>query len=330
MDKTPITLLNEYCAKNKLALKFTLLSCTEKKEFVYQANTESVSAVASGSSKKIAKHSSAQKLLQLLNPCKTNSNNKNFQLPTRNMPDKFTNEMSNKSSIKVTKGLEVLKNSIVELHELSQQMKWPLPLYEFSSINSPTEPFTCTVRLDSHIKLGMGKSKKLAKLNASSSLLYSLRQNNYHKDANSASNGNSNIAVNTNSDYLRAVEDASILLKEHPLKVLRPCDSQKIAQFYKMLKARPEKTLASLQNILLNHPATNYVQMLEEIAEEQNFSVVYTDLNDITIDSQKQCMVQLGSFPVAVVHGSGETTDHARYQAAHNALQYLKIMTRKI
>ena len=34
-------------------------------------------------------------------------------------------------------------------------------------------------------------------------------------------------------------------------------------------------------------------------------------------------------MPVAVCHGIGKTKDEARGQAAHNALQYLKIMTKK-
>jgi RISC-loading complex subunit TARBP2 len=34
-------------------------------------------------------------------------------------------------------------------------------------------------------------------------------------------------------------------------------------------------------------------------------------------------------MPVAVCHGTGTTRDDAHGNAAHNALQYLKIMTRK-
>ncbi len=44
---------------------------------------------------------------------------------------------------------------------------------------------------------------------------------------------------------------------------------------------------------------------------------------------QRQCLVQLSTMPVAVCHGVGQTTDEAHAQAAHHALQYLKIMTKK-
>ena len=44
---------------------------------------------------------------------------------------------------------------------------------------------------------------------------------------------------------------------------------------------------------------------------------------------QRQCLVQLSTMPVAVCHGVGQNTDEAHAQAAHHALQYLKIMTKK-
>lgn len=42
-----------------------------------------------------------------------------------------------------------------------------------------------------------------------------------------------------------------------------------------------------------------------------------------------QCLVQLSTLPVAVCHGSGNSSKEAQTAAAHNALEYLKIMTKK-
>ena len=124
-----------------------------------------------------------------------------------------------------------------------------------------------------------------------------------------------------------------------------------------------------LQGKALNAPATNYCQMLQEIAEDQRFEVTYVDIQElnaagkarqlmstillvllmyaergrVTYSKWKlifirffflflgyhQCLVQLSTMPVAVCHGIGKTKDEARGQAAHNALQYLKIMTKK-
>jgi len=38
------------------------------------------------------------------------------------------------------------------------------------------------------------------------------------------------------------------------------------------------------QTLCLNIPATNYCQMLAEIAEEQGFSVAYDDIAELTDD----------------------------------------------
>lgn len=43
---------------------------------------------------------------------------------------------------------------------------------------------------------------------------------------------------------------------------------------------------------------------------------------------QVQCLVQLSTMPVAVCHGTGATETDAQYDAAKNALQYLRIMAK--
>lgn len=45
-----------------------------------------------------------------------------------------------------------------------------------------------------------------------------------------------------------------------------------------------------------------------------------------SFQGMRQCLVQLSTMPVAVCHGTGATIDDAHGQAAHNALQYLKVM----
>jgi len=42
-----------------------------------------------------------------------------------------------------------------------------------------------------------------------------------------------------------------------------------------------------------------------------------------------QCLVQLSTLPVAVCYGCGATSKDAQASAAQNALEYLKIMTKK-
>lgn len=68
--------------------------------------------------------------------------------------------------------------------------------------------------------------------------------------------------------------------------------------------------------------------MLQEIAEAQRFEVLYNDIPELNTYGMHQCLVQLSSMPVAVCHGEGTTVDEAHARAAHNALQYLKLMTK--
>lgn len=83
------------------------------------------------------------------------------------------------------------------------------------------------------------------------------------------------------------------------------------------------------QSTCLNNKAeVNYVQFLQEIATEQQFEVTYVDIEEKTFSGNFQCLVQLSTLPVAVCQGSGKTSKAAQTNAARNALEYLKIMTK--
>lgn len=73
----------------------------------------------------------------------------------------------------------------------------------------------------------------------------------------------------------------------------------------------------------------NHVQFLQEIAAEHQFEVTYVDIEEKTYAGFFQCLVQLSTLPVAVCQGSGRTLVDAQTTAARNALEYLKIMTKK-
>lgn len=45
---------------------------------------------------------------------------------------------------------------------------------------------------------------------------------------------------------------------------------------------KSSKQLKNLQGKPLNAPATNYCQMLQEIAEAQRFEVLYTDIPELS------------------------------------------------
>lgn len=79
----------------------------------------------------------------------------------------------------------------------------------------------------------------------------------------------------------------------------------------------------------LNAKDMNYVALLHEIAKEHQFEVTYVDIEEKTYSGKCQCLVQLSTLPVAVLAGSGQTSKEAQSDSAKNALEYLKIMTKK-
>ncbi|XP_033174023.1 interferon-inducible double-stranded RNA-dependent protein kinase activator A homolog isoform X4 [Drosophila mauritiana] len=79
----------------------------------------------------------------------------------------------------------------------------------------------------------------------------------------------------------------------------------------------------------LKNNKIDYIKLLGEIATENQFEVTYVDIEEKTFSGQFQCLVQLSTLPVGVCHGSGATAADAQRHAAQNALEYLKIMTKK-
>lgn len=85
----------------------------------------------------------------------------------------------------------------------------------------------------------------------------------------------------------------------------------------------------SFQAISLSSKDLNPVQLLQEIAAEQSFEVTFVDIEEKSMNGKVQCLCQLSTLPVAVCYGSGVTSKDAQSRAALNALEYLKIMTKK-
>nr|ACM17808.1 TAR RNA-binding protein 2 isoform 3 [Penaeus chinensis] len=83
------------------------------------------------------------------------------------------------------------------------------------------------------------------------------------------------------------------------------------------------------ETISLSNVNLNFVQMLQDIAQEANFVVTYVDIEELSVSGQHQCLVQLSTLPVAVCYGTGANVKEAQSAAAHNALEYLRIMTNK-
>lgn len=66
------------------------------------------------------------------------------------------------------------------------------------------------------------------------------------------------------------------------IPVLSPQQNKELQTFYK----KTMKGCKTLQNKALNLPATNYRQMLQEIAEAQRFEVSYMDLPENNVSGE--------------------------------------------
>jgi RISC-loading complex subunit TARBP2 len=208
-------------------------------------------------------------------------------------------------------------NPVGALQELCMARRWPPPLYEL--VNEKGLPhersfvMCCTVIKTK--ERGDAKSKKLAKRQAAYKMLQQLKDLPIKPEP-------ANLFEDEEEDRYASLRDAKV-------PTLTPDISQKVGQFHRNLKNSTGKHLEALQDTALNKPDLNYMQLLQEIALEQNFEVTYVDIEELGYSGKYQCLVQLSTLPVAVCYGSGATVNEAQVGAAHNALEYLKIMTRK-
>ena len=73
----------------------------------------------------------------------------------------------------------------------------------------------------------------------------------------------------------------------------------------------------------------DFEKYLDEIGEEQEFTITYVDVEEKSKSDKFHCFVQLATNPVAVCFGIGENSaSDARIDAARNAIEYLRVMTK--
>ncbi|XP_074857662.1 interferon-inducible double-stranded RNA-dependent protein kinase activator A isoform X2 [Carettochelys insculpta] len=185
-------------------------------------------------------------------------------------------------------------NPIGTLQELAIQKGWRLPEYSLAQELGPPHKreFTMTCRIETLTETGTGTSKKLAKRNAAEKLL--AKFHSFPPDSINISVGNEiGTSFGCTWDALRnSSEEKITLLKRSPLSI----------------------------------PNIDYAQLLEELAEEQGFVITYLNIEELSVNGQYQCLAELSTNPITVCHGTGISWSNAHNDAAHNALQYLKIM----
>lgn len=180
-------------------------------------------------------------------------------------------------------------NAVGVLQELALQRGWRLPEYTVLQEAGPPHKreFTVTCRMESLSEKAVGNSKKAAKKAAAEKMLAKLQ----------SLSGCSEITW-TPQPSVR-------------FESLRNSQAEKIT----LLRRNP-----------LSIPNTDYIQMVLELSKEQGFEVTYFDIDELTVNGQYQCLAELSTSPVTVCHGTGISCSNAHNDAAHSALQYIKIM----
>lgn len=315
--KTPISFLQEISTKRGITPQYDLLAnegAVHEPVFIMRVTVGDVIATGKGTSKKKAKHGAALAALQhILGLAETQTQEQ--QVPPEQGQQQSGNSME----------ADVPGNPVGELQEFTQKKLIKPPIYEFGNEEGPphNREFVCTVKLGKFTEKGTGRSKKTAKRSAASTMLVHIK--NITQDGEEETKieeSEEEDEIPLNASEIRASYTA---LKEGKVKLPIPSPQQnkEIQQFYQKIKNNHK-----IKNSKLTAPATNYCQMLQEISEVQRFEVSYMDIAEISTKGQRQCLVQLSTLPVAVCHGTGQTVDEAHAHAAHNALQYLKLMTK--
>ncbi|EPQ02341.1 Interferon-inducible double stranded RNA-dependent protein kinase activator A [Myotis brandtii] len=209
------------------------------------------------------------------------------------------------------------KTPIQVLHEYGMKTK-NIPVYECErsdmQIHVPT--FTFRVTVGDITCTGEGTSKKLAK----------------HRAAEAAIN-----ILKANASICFAVPDPLMPdPSKQPKNQLNPIGSlqtnvvgHSLGCTWHSLRNSPGEKINLLKRSLLSIPNTNYIQLLSEIAKEQGFNITYLDIEELSANGQYQCLAELSTSPITVCHGSGISCSNAQSDAAHNALQYLKIIAER-
>ncbi|KAJ9593610.1 hypothetical protein L9F63_014849, partial [Diploptera punctata] len=321
--KTPVSVLQELLSRRGMTPKYELVQiegAIHEPTFRYRVTVNDNVAMGTGRSKKEAKHAAAKAVLDKM--IVGNSEDGAGTVGSNStVPDVKTEIISPYDD-------PIPGNPIGSLQEMCMSRRWPPPSYDMVSEEGlPHERlFTISCAVFKHRETGTGKSKKLAKRQAAHKMWEKLQE---HPIVSSSMTP----GIDDDDEIAHGVANVAARyadLKDNKISTLTTPHSHKVSQFHKNLKQSSGVKLSELQTTSLNDANFNFVQFLQEIASEQNFEVTYVDIEEKSITGKHQCLVQLSTLPVAVCYGSGSSSKEAQASAAQNALEYLKIMTKKI
>ncbi|XP_018411713.1 PREDICTED: RISC-loading complex subunit TARBP2 [Nanorana parkeri] len=324
--KTPISLLQEYGTRVGKTPVYDLLKAegqAHQPNFTFRVSVGDINCTGQGPSKKAAKHKAAEVALSLLKAsdmfeiCEDNSEVFSEEPPAepRIKPDPSPPPPPTRNhTIDMKPPLSAQQsecNPVGALQELVVQKGWRLPEYTVTQESGPAhrKEFTMTCRVERFLEIGSGTSKKLAKRNAAAKMLLQIhRVPSEHRESGEPEPEEDQFSMCTGGGKMDGGRGRGVACTWDSL---RNSAGEKILH----LRSHPLTILSS-----------GFCSLLQDLSEEQSFQISYLDIDECSLSGLYQCLVELSTQPTTVCHGSATTREAARANAAHNALQYLKIM----
>jgi len=337
--KTPISALQEFCAQRGMTPTYDLVAnegAVHEPVFVYRVVVGEIVATGKGPSKKKAKHVAAQEALERIRQVVASAAGQDMavteifakackiEVPT-------TGLVSDAGDDDDVPGNPVGKSPFQGLQEFTQKKLLRPPIYEFISEQGPPHcrEFVCIVHLGKLQDTGVGKSKKNAKRAAAFNMLKKLEHEATKLDEADAAVGEEVDAEQIKSSYYSILKEEK---KKEAASQLPPISGGDLA-LQGLMGPNPSPAAAAIANKIkiskgkkASSAVTNFIQVLQTVAEAHGFEVTYVDLPEMSTCGRHQCIVQLSTMPVAVCHGLGATKDLAHMTAAQNAVSYLKTL----
>jgi len=365
VQKTPVSLLQELYVRQGITPKYDLVQiegAVHEPTFKYRVTVGDAVATGCGASKKKAKHEAAKNILTKLKAAQkyvqaTTYSDNTSSVKNEESLNKSTHSSRTSATAAVVNvqlpNLEtdlmspyddgISGNPVGELQEICMNRRMQPPVYEVSLEEGlPHERnfvINCLVGTKFR-ESGCGKSKKLAKRKAAAKMLATLKAQPIIVDDCDHIGGFSGIGgkcLPIDEDELAlGIAQRNAMLKGQKNKDQGGIYSvSNLLQHLKLPNKNGTK-ITSLQDPGLeifsaesNSAELEIEKYLQDIGDEQEFTITYVDVEEKSKSDKFHCFVQLATNPVAVCFGIGEkSAEDARVDAARNALEYLRIMTK--
>ncbi|KAL3314972.1 hypothetical protein Ciccas_006397 [Cichlidogyrus casuarinus] len=327
--RTPISFLQEYCAKKALTPIYTVLSNEgpiHEPVYVVQCSVGDYKITAKGSSKKKAKHFASYLILM-----KMFVNNEIVERECTTLQELFLgasaalgpNFLKNIETSEIMQCIDANlieneENFVGQLQDLCGKRLWSPPKYEIAAQTSQMEGphFVCRVKVWKWTQEANGASKKAAKRNAANLMLEYIVNND----------------LTIPKEELEAMDEASLsIIKKEDVEKLDENKEEADEAASKLAKKAltgiwnsKNKRVAPM-NIIGLHDS-NPCEMLEEALKKVDISPLYTYIEKPP--GTVICMLQFSTKPEHIVISAPcSSIEESKILASRRGIMFLNAMT---